>query len=443
MRMIDLIVKKREGLALSGEEIEYIIGGFTRGEIPDYQVSAWLMAVVLKGMEEREITDLTLAMAHSGQTLDLKPVATFVVDKHSSGGVGDKTTLVVAPLVAAAGLPVAKMTGRGLGFSGGTLDKLESIPGFNVNLTKAEFLENLARHGIVVAGQSADLAPADGKLYALRDVTGTVESIPLIASSIMSKKIAAGADAVVLDVKVGRGAFMKTLEEAEALAQTMVKIGRGVGRRVTAVISDMSQPLGYAVGNALEVKEAIATLQGSGPADFTALCLAVAGQMVLLAGKCATAEETEGVLQELLASGKALDKFREFVRAQGGDAGVVEHPELMAQARYVDMVTAPQSGYLAGIDAQMFGLTAVTLGGGRAKKGETIDHGVGMVLQHKVGDRVEQGEAVVEVHANDRGKLLEAKANLSSALSWSRQPVKRPALVHGILGGGKPPGGCS
>lgn len=437
MRMTDLIVKKREGMALSSDEIGYIIQGFTRGEIPDYQVSAWLMAVVLKGMEERETIDLTLAMAQSGQTLDLKPVAPFVVDKHSSGGVGDKTTLVVAPLVAAAGLPVAKMSGRGLGFSGGTLDKLESIPGFNVNLTTAQFLENLSRHGIVVAGQSADLAPADGKLYALRDVTGTVESIPLIASSIMSKKIAAGADAIVLDVKVGKGAFMKTLGEAEALAQTMVKIGRGVGRKVIAVISDMSQPLGYAVGNALEVKEAIAALQGSGPADFTALCLVVAGQMLLLTGKCATAEEAEVLLKELLASGKARAKFRELVRAQGGDAGVVEHPEIMPQARYVDTVIAPQPGYLAGIDAQMFGLTAVALGGGRAKKGDPIDHGVGMVLRHKVGEWVEQGEAVVEVHANDRGKLLEAKANLSSALSWSRQAVKKPALVHGIVGGGK------
>ncbi len=435
MRTVDLIAKKRDGLALSAAEIDFLVQGFTRGEIPDYQISAWLMAVVLRGMDRRETTDLTLAMARSGETLDLSAIAPVVVDKHSTGGVGDKTTLVVMPLVAAAGLPVGKMSGRGLGFSGGTLDKLESIAGYNANLSKQQFLQQLAEHGIVVAGQSADLAPADGKLYALRDVTATVESLPLIASSVMSKKIAAGANAIVLDVKVGRGAFMKTLGEAQALAQTMVDIGRGVGRRVTAVISDMSQPLGFAVGNALEVAEAIATLQGRGPADFMELCLTVGAQMLLLAGKVEKAAEGRALLLVKLLSGAALDKFGEWIAVQGGDWEVVEHPELLPRASLVEPLLAPRGGYVAGIDAEAVGLTVVALGGGRAKKGDSIDHAVGVVLHRKVGDAVQAGEPLLTIHANDPAKLAEARERLLAAYTWSDTPVPKPRLVHQIVAG--------
>jgi len=435
MRTVDLIAKKRDGLALSAAEIDFLVQGFTRGEIPDYQISAWLMAVVLRGMDKRETTDLTLAMARSGETLDLSAIAPVVVDKHSTGGVGDKTTLVVAPLVAAAGLPVGKMSGRGLGFSGGTLDKLESIAGYNVNLTKQQFLQQLAEHGIVVAGQSADLAPADGKLYALRDVTATVESLPLIASSVMSKKIAAGANAIVLDVKVGRGAFMKTLDDAQALARTMVDIGRGVGRRVTAVISDMSQPLGCAVGNALEVAEAIATLRGQGPADFLELCLTVGAQMLLLAGKVEKAAEGRALLLVKLLSGAALAKFGEWVAAQGGDWQVIEHPELLPRASLVEPLLAPRGGYVAGLDAAAVGLTVVALGGGRAKKGDPIDHAVGVVLHRKVGDAVQPGEPLLTIHANDPARLAEARERLLAAYTWSDTPVPKPRLVHQIVAG--------
>ena len=435
MRAVDLIAKKRDGLALSAAEINFLVQGFTRGEIPDYQISAWLMAVVLRGMDKRETTDLTLAMARSGETLDLSAIAPVVVDKHSTGGVGDKTTLVVAPLVAAAGLPVGKMSGRGLGFSGGTLDKLESIAGYNANLSKQQFLQQLAQHGIVVAGQSADLAPADGKLYALRDVTATVESLPLIASSVMSKKIAAGANAIVLDVKVGRGAFMKTLDDALALAQTMVDIGRGVGRRVTAVISDMSQPLGYAVGNALEVAEAMATLRGQGPADFLELCLTVGAQMLLLAGKVQKAAEGRALLLAKLLSGAALSKFGEWIEAQGGDRRVIDHPELLPRATLVEPLRAPRGGYVAGINAEAVGLTVVALGGGRAKKGDPIDHAVGMVLHRKVGDAVKPGEPLLTIHANDPARLAEARARLLAAYAWSDEPVPRPPLIHKIVAG--------
>jgi len=441
MRAVDLIAKKRDGLALSAAEIDFLVQGFTRGEIPDYQISAWLMAVLLRGMDRQETTDLTLAMARSGEILDLSAIAPVVVDKHSTGGVGDKTTLVVAPLVAAAGLPVGKMSGRGLGFSGGTLDKLESIAGYNANLSKQQFLQQLAEHGIVVAGQSADLAPADGKLYALRDVTATVESLPLIASSVMSKKIAAGANAIVLDVKVGRGAFMKTLDDALALAQTMVDIGRGVGRRVTAVISDMSQPLGNAVGNALEVAEAIATLQGRGPADFMELCLTVGAQMLLLAGKAVRNSKfeirnsTEGraLLLVKLLSGAALDKFGEWLAVQGGDWEVVEHPELLPRASVVEPLLARRGGYVAGLDAATVGLTVVALGGGRAKKGDPIDHAVGVVLHRKVGDAVQPGEPLLTIHANDPARLAEARERLLAAYAWSDAPVPKPTLIHKIV----------
>ena len=433
MRAVDIIAKKRDGEILTAKEIEFFVQGFTQGEIPDYQAAAWLMAIVLRGMTKRETIDLTMAMARSGDILDLKDVAPFVVDKHSSGGVGDKTTLVVAPLVASLGLPVGKMSGRGLGFTGGTLDKLESIPGYRAELTTEEFKALLKEHGIVVCGQTANLAPADGKIYALRDVTATVESLPLIASSIMSKKIAAGADAIVLDVKVGRGAFMKTEEDALALARIMVEIGEGVGRKVSAVISDMNQPLGRAVGNALEVKEAIATLQGKGPADFLEHCLVVAEQMVLLAERATSEEEARRMLLSALEEGRAWEKFKEWIAAQGGDVAVVEDPSLLPQARLIEEVKSPRSGYLARIDALEVGLTAMLLGAGRERKGEPIDHAVGVVLHRKVGDYVNKGQPLLTIHANDEARLAEARERLLAACEWSEEPIQPPPLIRRIV----------
>lgn len=434
MRAVDLIAKKRDGHALSTEEIRFLISGYVQGDVPDYQMAAWAMAVLWRGMTPRETTDLTLAMAQSGDVLDLKSLGfPVVVDKHSTGGVGDKTTLVVAPLVASLGLPVGKMSGRGLGFSGGTIDKLESIPGFTVNLSKEQFLGNLKRHGIVLTGQSVDLAPADGKLYALRDVTATVDSIPLIASSIMSKKIAAGADAIVLDVKVGAGAFMKTIEQAEALARTMVEIGEGVGRRVTAVISDMNQPLGCAVGNTLEVREAIATLRGSGPADFTELCLTVAGHMLVLGGKAKSHAAARAMLQDALHDGRGLAKLRELIASQGGDPGVVDDPDIMASARLIEPLPAPRSGYIAAINAAEVGLTVVDLGGGRATKTDIVDHAVGVVLQAKAGDRVAPGQPLLTIHANDAARLAAARERLLAAYRITARAVEPPPLIHRIL----------
>jgi len=433
VRAVDIIQKKRQGEELSREEIEFLVLGFTRGEVPDYQMAAWLMAVVWRGMSERETVDLTLTMARSGDMLDLSSIAPVIVDKHSTGGVGDKTTLVVAPLVACLGLPVGKMSGRGLGFSGGTLDKLESIPGFNVNFTREQFMALLKQHGIVLAGQSADLAPADGKMYALRDVTATVESLPLIASSVMSKKIAAGANAIVLDVKTGAGAFMKTEADAVALAEIMVKIGRGVGRKVSAVISDMEQPLGYAVGNALEVAEAIVTLQGHGPADFAEHCIVVAAEMLLLAGKCTTVEAGRTMLQEAIASGRAIAKFREWVRAQGGDERVVDDITIMPQARLVCELESPQAGYIAAINAMQVGMATVALGAGRQKKGEPIDHAVGVVLHKKVGERVAAGEPLLTIYANDEQQLAEARDRLLTAYQWSNTPVRPAPLIRKVI----------
>ena len=433
MRAVDIIRKKRQGEELTGAEIEFMVLGFTRGDVPDYQMCAWMMAIVWRGMSERETIDLTMTMAHSGDVLDLSSVAPLVVDKHSTGGVGDKTTLVIAPWVACMGLPVGKMSGRGLGFSGGTLDKLESVPGFNVNLTRQEFMDQLRAHGIVVAGQSADLAPADGKMYSLRDVTATVESLPLIASSVMSKKIAAGANAIVLDVKTGSGAFMKTEEEAVALAETMVRIGAGVGRRITAVISDMDQPLGRAVGNALEVEEAIVTLRGFGPADLTEHCLVIAAEMLLLGNRCSTLEAAKSALRRAMHRGEAVAKLREWLRAQGGDDRVVDHPQMMPRARFVADLAAPRSGYLGGISAMGVGLAAVALGAGRQKKGDAIDHAVGIVLNKKVGERVEAGESLLTVHANDKGRLAEAQSMLLQAYHWSDVPVAPPPLIRRII----------
>ncbi|HEX7592878.1 MAG TPA: thymidine phosphorylase, partial [Anaerolineae bacterium] len=427
------IAKKRDGFALTQDEIDFFVQGFTRGEIPDYQVAAWAMAVYLRGMDEAETTALTLSMAHSGKVLDLSSVAPRVLDKHSSGGVGDKTTLVVAPLVASLGLPVGKMSGRALGFSGGTLDKLESIPGFRADLNTAEFLAQLKKHGIVVSGQSHDLAPADGKLYALRDVTGTVACLPLIASSIMSKKIAAGAQIIVLDVKVGRGAFMKTEADATALAELMVKIGHGVGREVAAVISDMNQPLGNAVGNALEAIEAIETLKGRGPADFIEHCIEVSTQMLLLAGAATDERDARGKLHTALADGRALRKFGDWIQAQGGARRVVEDYSILPHATIVADVAAPRDAFIAGIDAEQVGLTSVDLGGGRAKKGDSVDFAVGIVFQRKIGERVARGEPLLTLHANDRAKFDAAKARLLAAYEFSDTVPKLPPLIHRII----------
>jgi pyrimidine-nucleoside phosphorylase len=433
MRAVDIIAKKRDGGALTAKELDWFVQSYTRGDLPDYQAAAWLMAVYLRGMSHDETVALTLSMARSGDTLELGGIAPVVVDKHSTGGVGDKTTLVVAPLVAAAGLPVGKMTGRGLGFSGGTLDKLEAIAGYRADLTTEEFLAQLREHGIVVSGQSADLAPADGKLYALRDVTATVSSLPLIAASIMSKKIAAGASAILLDVKVGRGAFMKTEADARALAEIMVEIGQSVGRQVVAVLSGMDQPLGKAVGNALETREAIDTLQGRGPADFVEHCLTIGAQMVTLAGQVVHADDARREVEEVLNSGRAWAKFREWIVAQGGDLSMVDNPDRLPRARLVKTVTAPRRGYVAGIDAREIGLTAMALGAGRARKGDVVDQAVGIVLAAKVGDAVARGAPLFTIHANDETKLAEAKRRALAAFSWQDEAVTPPPHFYGII----------
>jgi pyrimidine-nucleoside phosphorylase len=435
MRAIKIIEKKRDKKALSTEEIRFFVNGFVRGGIPDYQVAAWLMAVYLNGMTRRETVDLTLAMAESGDVLDLSSVVDFAVDKHSSGGVGDKTTLVVLPLVVACDVPVGKMTGRGLSFSGGTVDKMESIRGYRADLTTEQFLEQLGRVGIVLTGQSADLAPADGTLYALRDVTGTVQSMPLIASSIMSKKLAAGADGIVLDVKVGAGAFMQTVDEARKLAHLMVDIGLEAGRKMTALISDMNQPLGCAVGNALEVREAIETLRGGGPPDFVEHCIVVAGHMLRLAGVSRQVDlsDVQPMLEEKLANGEALEMFRRLVRAQGGDVSQVDDPDRLPRARVVREVAAPRDGYLAGLDAREVGLAAVDLGAGRTRKGDPIDHAVGIVVHRKVGEQVSVGEPLFAIHANDEAKADAAQARVLAAHSWSDGPVEALSPFYAVI----------
>lgn len=436
MRATEIIEKKRDGLELSTEEIRWFIEGFTKGDIPDYQAAAWLMAVFLRGMSRRETLDLTLAMAESGERLDLSSVIEYAVDKHSTGGVGDKVTLVVAPLVAAAGVPVAKMSGRGLGFSGGTIDKLESISGYRVALSEEEIMRQVREHGIVLCGQTRSLAPADGALYALRDVTGTVPSLPLIASSIMSKKLASGANAIVLDVKVGAGAFMKTVEEARALAQIMVDIGVGAGRAMVALLSDMNQPLGYAVGNALEVREAIETLHGGGPADLREHCLTVAAHMVCLGRRDTRPETFQAVLDELtalLGNGRALARFRELVEAQGGDVRQVDEPERLPQARYQETLFAAENGYAAEVNALKVAQATLELGAGRARKTDPIDPAVGVVVHKKVGDGVAKGEPLFTVHANDPDKLARAKALLAEAVVISREPQTPPPAFYDTI----------
>ncbi len=419
---------------MNAAEIDFFIQGYTQDKIPDYQAAAWCMAVLLQGMTTAETTQLTLAMAQSGRQLDLSDVAPLVADKHSTGGVGDKVTLALGPVVAAAGQPVGKMSGRGLGFSGGTLDKLEAIPGWRCDLTEAQFKQQLRQVGLVVAGQTQDIAPADKKLYALRDATATVPSLPLIAASVMSKKLAAGANVILLDVKVGSGAFMETLAEATELAEIMVAIGRRAGRTLTARITDMSQPLGRAVGNALETQEAIATLRGEGPPDFTALILEEAGHLLALCGRAADAAAGKQLAEQALASGAALAKFAAFVAAQGGDPAVVEDPtRLLPQAPVCHALRSPRSGFLAAANARIFGETAVMLGGGRARKEDVIDHSVGVVLHAKVGDAVHAGDPLCTIHARTQAEAAAATARLLTAYAWSETPVTPPALIKHTL----------
>jgi pyrimidine-nucleoside phosphorylase len=388
------------------------------------------MAVVLNGMTARETTDLTLAMVNSGRTLDLTGVVDIAVDKHSTGGVGDKTSLTVLPTVAACGLPVGKMSGRGLGFSGGTLDKLESIPGYRIDLSTDEFKRQLKEKGIVLTGQSLELAPADGKLYSLRDVTGTVPSIPLIASSIMSKKIAAGAQAIVLDVKVGNGAFMESLEEAHKLADLMMAIGELAGRKMICLLSDMNQPLGNAVGNALEVKEAIDSLKGGGPKDFREHCLHVSAHMLVVGKRAGDLKEGWALAEKAVTDGTAFEKFRVLVQAQSGDVSYIDEPDKFPKARIVEVVESPQSGYLAQVDARDIGEAAVALGAGRAKKTDTVDHAVGFIIHHKVGNKVEAGEPLFTIHANDPKKGAEARKNVLAAHGYSTTPVTPLQLFY-------------
>lgn len=433
MRAVDIIIKKKDKKALTKEEIDFFINGYVNGEIPDYQAAAWAMAVLLNGMTDQETTDLTLSIANSGEQLDLSSVVPYAVDKHSTGGVGDKTTITVAPIVAACGLPVGKMSGRGLGFSGGTLDKLESIPGYRVNLSTKEFLNQLGKIGIVITGQSMDLAPADGKLYGLRDVTGTVQSIPLIASSVMSKKIAAGAQAILLDVKVGRGAFMRTLEEASELAELMVSIGKLSGRKVIAVLSNMDEPLGCAVGNALELKEAVLALKGLGPEDYLEHCYLLASYMLLLGGKTESLAHGKGLVEEVISNGKAFDKLRELVVAQGGDVSFIDVLGKLPSADQVIKVQSKQAGWIKVIDAKEVGEAAVMLGAGRAKKEDVIDPAVGILVHAKVGDYQEAGEDLFEVHLNDDTHLQEVVEKLIKAVAFSDKPVEKLPLFFKVI----------
>ncbi|MGN8234806.1 pyrimidine-nucleoside phosphorylase [Priestia flexa] len=432
MRMVDLIEKKRDRKELTREEIQFIVKGFTDGDIPDYQMSALSMAIFFNGMTEQERADLTMSMVDSGDVIDLSAIEGIKVDKHSTGGVGDTTTLVLAPLVAAVGVPVAKMSGRGLGHTGGTIDKLEAISGFDVEISKQEFIDLVNKNKVAVVGQTGNLTPADKKLYALRDVTATVNSIPLIASSIMSKKIAAGADAIVLDVKTGAGAFMKSLDEAKELAQAMVNIGNNVGRNTMAVISDMSQPLGYAIGNALEVKEAIDTLQGKGPKDLEELCLTLGSYMVLLAEKAESLTEARQKLEEVIANGKALEAFKVFLESQGGDGSLVDDPTKLPQAKHIVEVKAKTDGYVSEIIADSIGTAAMWLGAGRATKESEIDLAVGLVLQKKIGDYVKAGESLVTIHSNTED-IAKVKERIYESIKLSEEAVEAPPLVYDTI----------
>lgn len=433
MRMYDIIMNKRKGKELSKEEINYFVEGFTKGEIPDYQASALLMTIFFNKMNKRETSDLTLAMANSGDLLSLDKIKGIKVDKHSTGGVGDKTTILLAPLVASCGIPVAKMSGRGLGHTGGTIDKLEAFKGFSVTLSEVKFIENVNKHGIALVAQTGHLAPADKKIYALRDVTATVDNMSLIASSIMSKKIASGADAIVLDVKVGEGAFMKTPGEARALAQEMVDIGNNVGRKTIAVISDMDQPLGYAIGNSLEVIEAINTLKGKGPKDLLELTLTLGSNMLILGKKASSFEEGYNVLLENINNGKALEKLKEFVKAQGGDENFVDNTELFEKAEYIMEVKAEKSGVISKIHAEEVGLIAMELGAGRATKESIIDLSVGIVLNKKRGDRVASGDILAYIHTNDIKKGEGACQKLLNAIEINDSFENNVPLIYEVI----------
>ena len=431
MRMIDIIEKKRDGKSLTKEEIEFFVNGYTHGEVPDYQASSLAMAIFFQDMNDEERAALTMSMVNSGEKIDLSDINGIKVDKHSTGGVGDTTTLVLAPLVAAVGVPVAKMSGRGLGHTGGTIDQLESVKGFNVEISEKDFIKLVNDNQVAVIGQSGNLTPADKKLYALRDVTGTVNSIPLIASSIMSKKIAAGADAIVLDVKTGSGAFMKTLDDAEALAHAMVRIGNNVGRNTMAIISDMSQPLGNAIGNALELKEAIATLKGNGPKDLTELVLTLGSQMVVLAEQATSLDEARQMLIDAIKTGKALNKFKTFLSNQGGDDSIVDSPEKLPSAKYQVEFKAKKDGYITEIIANEIGVASMMLGAGRQTKEDVIDLGVGIVLNKKVGEHVEKGENILTIHTNTK-EIDDILYKLDNSITIESKG-EAPTLIHKII----------
>ena len=430
MRMYDLILKKKQGGELSTDEIRYMIEGFTEGSIPDYQMSAMTMAICFRGMTPRETVDLTLAMRDSGDVLDLSGIKGVKVDKHSTGGVGDKTSLALTPIIAALGVPVAKMSGRGLGHTGGTIDKLECFDGFTTALSEEQFAGNVNTIGIAIAGQTANLAPADKKLYALRDVTATVDQMSLIASSIMSKKLASGSDAIVLDVKTGNGAFMKKLEDSRALAKEMVSIGTMAGKKTVAVITDMDQPLGRAVGNSLEVREAIDTLSGEGPADFKEVVFALGSQMLMLAGRAADEKEARALMEGVIEDGSALDKFAQFVRAQGGDAAPVYDTSLLPVAGKTLEVTAKESGYVHRILAEDIGIACMTLGGGRETKESAIDLSVGIILEKKNGDAVSDGEVLATIYGNDDAKMQAAYEKIAHAYEIAKEPAAFVPVVR-------------
>lgn len=433
MRAYNIIAKKRDAQKLSADEIDFMVQGFVRREIPDYQMSAFLMATYIQGLDREETIQLTKSMIASGEKIDLSTIKGMKVDKHSTGGVGDKTTLVLAPLVAAAGVPVAKMSGRGLGHTGGTLDKLESIPGFRVDLSREQFIKNVNDIGLAIISPTINLVPADKNMYALRDVTATVSSIPLIASSVMSKKIAAGTDAIVLDVKTGSGAFMKNLEDSFALAKTLVSIGVELGRETVAIVSNMDQPLGYAVGNSLEVKEAIETLQNKGPRDLLELSLTLGSYMLVLAQTTTKIEESKKLLSELSISGKALDKFRQFIKAQGGDTRVVDSPELLSRASLKEDFRIDKAGFISFIDAEQVGKATLILGGGRLTKESPIDLSVGVVFHHKVGEKVGPGNLIAEIYGQERARIAEAKSILQEAIVIQNEKPAPQPLIYGIV----------
>lgn len=433
MRMYDLIMKKRNGKELTEDEIRFMVEGYTKGSIPDYQMSAMMMAVYFQKMTEQETLYLTMAMAESGEMLDLSAISGIKVDKHSTGGVGDKTSLALTPMVAACGVKIAKMSGRGLGHTGGTIDKLESFEGFSTEITTERFIRNVNEIGIAIMGQTKELAPADKKLYALRDVTATVDNMSLIASSIMSKKLASGADAIVLDVKTGSGAFMKEEQDALELAKEMVKIGEGAGRNTLAVVSDMDQPLGYAVGNAIEVKEAIDTLNGKGPEDFTELCLTLGALMLVAGGKAENQEEAEEKLKKVIADGSALAKMAEFIEAQGGNGQIVYQPEMLPQAKLVEPLQAKSAGYIQRIICDEVGICSLLIGGGREVKESSIDLSAGILLNKKVGDFVQEGDVLAYIHANDAEKMKACRERLLAAFEIGRKPARKRKIIKKIV----------